>query len=116
MGYASASARLCVAAIAVAAATGACSKDPTSAPETRRAASVSGPSLARTEVSDIARTAALGEGLKLSLYGPPQVSFEVFDGRGRWVVFYPGIEDKPGNFFNVIVDDATRSADVFGGE
>src|SRR5450432_1517062 len=65
-------------------------------PSTSRAT----PALSRAEVLEIARGAALRDGMKLEVYGSPQARYEIFAGKGRWVVFYPGIEDKPENFFN----------------
>ena len=54
--------------------------------------------------------------MKLPDYGSPQIGYQVIEAGGRWVVFYSGLELKPGNFFNVLVDDATKCADVLGGE
>ena len=49
-------------------------------------------------------------------YGSPQIGYQVIEAGGRWVVFYSGLEHKPGNFFNVPADDATKRADVLGGK
>jgi hypothetical protein len=75
-----------------------------------------GPSLSQAEVLRIAQSAALKDGMKLWNYDPPQISYEVYKGKGRWIAFYQGIEDKPENFFNVLIDDATGTADVSGNE
>ncbi|MBS0376731.1 MAG: hypothetical protein JSR73_19310 [Proteobacteria bacterium] len=79
-------------------------------------AETTAPSLSKADALAIAHTAALKEGMNLSAFGPPQANPELLDGRWRWVVFYPGVEDKPGNFFNVLIDDATKSADLIDGE
>ena len=74
------------------------------------------PTQSRDELLDLARTAALREGFNLSEYGQPDIRYELLDGKWRWVVFYPGKTDKPENFFSVLIDARTRTADVLPGD
>ena len=60
--------------------------------------------------------AVVNDGKKFSDYVPHQIGYEVIEAGGRWVALYSGLEHKPGNFFNVLVDDATKRADVLGGK
>jgi hypothetical protein len=108
--------RTLIAAAAVGAALLACSERHPATPHDSPNVNAGGPSLSRTEALEIAHAAALREGANLSAYGSPEARYEVLDGKGRWVVFYAGVEEKPGNFFNVLIDDRTRAADILGGE
>ena len=74
------------------------------------------PTLSRGEVLDLAGAAALGDGLALADYGQPEIRYEFLDGKWVWLVFYPGIEEKPDNFFTVLIDTRTRVAEVLTGE
>jgi hypothetical protein len=93
-----------------------CSDRHAAPPPAPTIASPSAATLSQAEVLEIARNAAAKEGIALKDFGPPQTRYELLDGEWRWLVFYPGIEDKPGNFFNVLVNDRTRAADVLLGE
>jgi hypothetical protein len=74
------------------------------------------PTLSQGEVLDLAAAAALREGLALAAYGQPEIRYELLDGKWVWLVFYPGIEEKPDNFFTVLIDTRTRVAEVLTGE
>ena len=104
--------RLLVTATALCASLSGCSERNPAAPLASRTVQRKGPTLSQAEVLKIAQNAALKEGMKVSDYGPPQSTYEVSSGEGRWTVFYPGIVDKPESFFNVFIDDATGTADV----
>ena len=106
---------LAVVAVLIAALFG-CSDRHAAPPPASTIASPAAATLSQAEVLEIAHAAALKEGLAPKDFGPPQSRYELLDGEWRWLVFYPGIEDKPGNFFNVLINDRTRAADVLLGE
>ena len=74
------------------------------------------PTLSQGEVLDLAAAAARREGLALAAYGQPEIRYELLEGKWVWLVFYPGIEEKPDNFFTVLIEPRTRVAEVLTGE
>ena len=69
-----------------------------------------------TEAIAIASEAAKKNGTDLAKYRQSSVCFDVSKDRGRWTVFFDGIEPKPGNHFLVWVRDDNGGAKIMGGE
>ena len=74
--------------------------------------------ISRHEAADIARNAAIADGLNLTEYTLEWVSkhTSMIDGRPIWIVYFEGQEQTVGNHFGVVIDAQTRDATLIQGE
>ena len=74
------------------------------------------PQMSVDEAIQIANKAAQDASYNLSKFKKPSAHFE-FDDKGQtWTIFYEGKIPKPGNHFQVWVNDITRESRVMPGE
>src|SRR5688572_2227261 len=73
-------------------------------------------SLKEHEVIKLANAAAMKKGYKLEDYEKPKAKYEVSWEPASWIVSYQGKLRAPGNHFFVIVDDKTKSTELWPGE
>jgi hypothetical protein len=74
------------------------------------------PSMTKTDAVAIANAEAQRQGYNLSQYESPIAEYEFISKDQRWMVFYQGKANDPGNHFSVWVNDRTGKCQLMPGK
>jgi hypothetical protein len=73
------------------------------------------PHLSGAQAVDIANSAAKSAGYRVEDYALPDAHFEYTKRACTWSIFYYRSDDAMPGHFQVIVNDRTKGAEIFGG-